>query len=135
MSKNEPGDRELALRKQREEPAASAPLAKPAADEAVTKESGAMRTKKAKKTSGGRTAVKGKTSGKKSDRSPLAVGTFIAAAGEKGVTMDQIVKKFGIEAHPMRAKIHAAKHELGFTVEYDHKAKRYTAKAPQVKAA
>ena len=57
-----------------------------------------------------------------------AVGEFVCRAG--GCTMDELVKKFGVEAHPMRAKIHAAKHQLGFKIEYDHEAKRYAGTAP-----
>lgn len=68
---------------------------------------------------------------KKIDRSPLAVGTFVCRDG--GCTMEQLVKRFGIEAHPMRTKIHAAKHELGFKIEYDRETKRYTGTAPKEK--
>ena len=111
-----------------ERPEASPP-AKQEAEKAEPKES-TVRSKKAKKTPP-RAAVKGKTSAKKSaksERSPQAVGEFVCRAG--GCTMDELVKKFGVEAHPMRAKIHAAKHQLGFKIEYDHEAKRYAGTAP-----
>lgn len=44
-----------------------------------------------------------------------AIGEATCVAA--GVTMADLVKKFGIEAHPMRAKIHYAKHQLGYTIE------------------
>ena len=69
----------------------------------------------------------------KLDRSPLAVGTFIVLGGENGRSMADLEKHFGIEAHPMRSKIHAARHEHGFTIDYDAKAKAYVGVAPKVK--
>jgi hypothetical protein len=68
------------------------------------------------------------------DRSPLAVGTFIVQGGEAGRSMAALEKQFGIKAHPMRSKIHAARHELGFTIDYDPKAKAYVGSAPKVGA-
>lgn len=68
-----------------------------------------------------------------SDRSPLAVGNAIVAGGEKGIAMLDLVKRFGVEAHPMRSKIHDAKHKLGFTIEYDAVEKRYVGSAPKAK--
>ena len=65
------------------------------------------------------------------ERSPLAVGTFMAAAGAAGRTMEAICKKFDMDAHPMRTKIFIARHDLGFQVEYDAKRKVYVAKAPK----
>ncbi len=71
----------------------------------------------------------------KVDRSPLAVGTFIVAGGAGGVTMAKLEEAFGIKAHPMRSKIFAARHELGFTI--DHRKDRdpavYVGKPPKVK--
>jgi hypothetical protein len=64
------------------------------------------------------------------DRSPLTVGTFIVNAGG-GVTMAALEKQFKMDAHPLRSKIHAAKHKLGFTIEYDAKTKLYSGHAPQ----
>lgn len=69
------------------------------------------------------------------DRSPLAVGTFIVAAGTEGRKMVELEKEFGIDAHPMRTKIFVARHEHGFTIEYDTKAKAYVGLAPKVAAA
>lgn len=69
------------------------------------------------------------------DRSPLAVGTFIVAAGPEGRKMVELEKEFGIDAHPMRTKIFVARHEHGFTIEYDTKAKAYVGQAPKVAAA
>ena len=67
------------------------------------------------------------------DRSPLTVGTFITRDG--GCSMAEREKEFKMDAHPLRSKIHAAKHKLGFTIEYDAKEKRYTGQAPRFKAA
>lgn len=69
------------------------------------------------------------------ERSPLAVAEFICAGGAGGVAMADLEKKFGIEAHPMRSKIHAARHELGYAIEFDAKAKRYVGKPPSKAAA
>ena len=132
------GEKEQARREQRVGKATAAekatakhePEAKP---EVAAKKESAVRTKKARtKKAAPRTAVKGKTSAK-SERSPRAVGEFVCRDG--GCTMDELVKRFGVEAHPMRAKIHAAKHQLGFKIEYDYEAKRYSGTAPKQKAA
>lgn len=68
----------------------------------------------------------------KLDRSPLAVGTFIVGGGDNGRTMEALEKHFGIEAHPMRSKIFAARHEHGFTIDYHARAKAYVGTAPVV---
>ena len=67
------------------------------------------------------------------DRSPLTVGTFITRDG--GCSMAELEKEFKMDAHPLRSKIHAAKHKLGFAIEYDAKEKRYTGQAPLKTAA
>ncbi len=67
------------------------------------------------------------------DRRPLTVGAFIVASG--GCTMAELERQFRMDAHPLRSKIHAAKHKLGFAIEYDAKEKRYTGQAPRFKAA
>jgi len=67
------------------------------------------------------------------DRRPLTVGTFITRDG--GCSMAELEKEFKMDAHPLRSKIHAAKHKLGFTIDYDAKEKRYTGQAPRFKAA
>lgn len=67
------------------------------------------------------------------DRSPLAVGTFIARAG--GASMADLEKQFKMDAHPMRAKIHSARHQLGFAINYDAEKGRYFGTEPKHKAA
>jgi hypothetical protein len=107
--------------------------AKPAeqAQPAPEKES-VVRTKKQTKKAAPRAAVNGKTAAAKVDRSPLTVGNFIADA-PLGVLMADLEREFKMDAHPMRSKIHAAKHKLGFTIEYDAQSKRYTGTAPKAK--
>lgn len=160
MSKREPGERERQLqelrrkqmetqekeaskapqKKQKKATAASPPPSQPEPETPAPKKESEVRTP-AKK-SAARAKVKDKTQAKKPagvkkpkterkvDRRPLTIGTFISAAGDKGVTMAQIEKKFDMDAHPLRAKIFTAKHTLGFTITYDHKGKRYTGAAP-----
>jgi hypothetical protein len=67
------------------------------------------------------------------DRSPLAVGTFIAREG--GASMAELEQEFKMAAHPLRAKIFAARHQLKFTITYDAGKSRYFGKAPRRKAA
>lgn len=95
---------------------------------AATKERTKVRTKTEKKASKAkaRTPVKAKTSPAKGERSPLAVGEFIV---KNSPTMDQLSKRFGIDPHPMRSKVFAARHELGFKIE--HKDGRYSGTAPK----
>jgi hypothetical protein len=66
------------------------------------------------------------------DRSPLAVGTFIARKG--GASMAEIEAQFKMDAHPLRAKIHAARHNLGFKIDYDAEKNRYFGAEPKRKA-
>lgn len=73
-------------------------------------------------------AAKKIASAKGVDRSPLTVGTFITRDG--GCSMAELEKKFRMDAHPLRSKIHAAKHKLGFTIGYDAKTKLYSGHAP-----
>jgi len=56
------------------------------------------------------------------------IGDATCVAG--GITMADLVKRFGIEAHPMRAKIHYAKHKLGYVIE--HRDGAYHGTAPKV---
>jgi len=58
------------------------------------------------------------------------IGNATCVAG--GVSMADLVKTFGIEAHPMRAKIHYAKHKLGYAIE--NRDGRYYGTAPKVSA-
>jgi hypothetical protein len=62
-----------------------------------------------------RRALKPTTERSKNRVPGVDVAEFTCVAA--GVTMEMLVKKFGIEAHPMRAKIHYAKHQLGYTIE------------------
>lgn len=57
----------------------------------------------------------------------LEVAAFMARDG--GAAMAELEKEFGIEAHPMRAKIHYVRHKLGWNVET--KDGRYFATAPK----
>jgi hypothetical protein len=43
------------------------------------------------------------------------VAEFVSRPG--GASMEELTKKFGIEAHPMRAKIYNVRHTLGYAVE------------------
>lgn len=104
---------------------------KPKAQPAPKKESDVSKPKK--KATKAKAAKPKKT--KVVDRSPLAVGTFIVAAGAQGVTMAALEKKFDMDGHPLRSKIHAAKHTIGFTIEYDAARKVYTGTAPHAEAA
>jgi hypothetical protein len=65
-------------------------------------------------------------------RSPVTIAEFIVASG--GATMAQLEEKFGIKAHPMRSKLFSARHDFGYAIDYDAKAKRYSASAPQKRA-
>jgi hypothetical protein len=104
------------------------------AEPAPKKESDARKPKK--KNAAARKPAKGKTAPVgKIDRSPLAVGNFIAGGGNAGVAMADLVKEFGIEAHPMRTKIFQARHDLKFKIEFDTETKRYVGSAPKAKAA
>jgi hypothetical protein len=39
-------------------------------------------------------------------------------SGPEGASMAELVEKFGIEAHPMRAKVHYVRHSMpGWSVE------------------
>lgn len=55
------------------------------------------------------------------------VADFICRA--PGASMAELEKKFGIEAHPMRAKIFYAKHKLGYVIE--NKDGRYSGTPPK----
>lgn len=64
------------------------------------------------------------------DRSPATIAAFIVASAEKGVTMAQLEKKFDMDGHPLRSKIHAAKHRLGFQIVFHADRKVYTGNTP-----
>ena len=111
------------------------PPASPAEESGVSKKKPAKKAAPKAKAKPPKIAKSAKkiTSAKGVDRSPLTVGTFITRPG--GCTMAELEKEFKMDAHPLRSKIHAAKHKLGFTIEYDAKEKRYTGQAPRFKAA
>ena len=113
------------------------PPASPAEESGVSKKAKkkpAPKAKaKAKPAAKAAAAPKKVASAKGVDRSPLTVGTFITRDG--GCSMAELEKEFKMDAHPLRSKIHAAKHKLGFTIEYDAKEKRYTGQAPRFKQA
>ena len=114
------------------------PPATPAEESGVSKKAkkkaAAPRAKAKAKPPKAKAAAPKKTAAKPGvDRSPLTVGTFITRPG--GCTMAELEKKFRMDAHPLRSKIHAAKHKLGFAIEYDAKEKRYTGQAPLKTAA
>ena len=94
-----------------------------------------MRTKTQKKTAKAksRVAVKAKTTKAvaRGERSPATVGEYIA---KHKPTMDQLSKHFGMNAHPLRAKMTVARSQ-GFKIDYDTKDKRYSAVAPKAKKA
>lgn len=63
------------------------------------------------------------------DRSPLAVGTFIARDG--GASMAELEQQFQMDAHPLRSKIFSARHGLKFAITYDAAKGRYFGKPPK----
>jgi len=99
----------------------AATAAKAKASEQMT-EANKARTVAPKPTSAVRPAA-GRVSGQ-------AIGEATCRKG--GITMAELVAEFGIEAHPMRAKIHYAKHKLGFTIVSE--GGRYVGTAPKVTA-
>lgn len=152
------GPREQALRDARRESLSKDPVIrqaqldhskaqaakKPKAPASAKPEESPLKTKKKAKAKSAARRTASKTTAPKrarrtldpnKDRSPLAVGTFIVAAGPEGRKMVELEKEFGIAAHPMRTKIFVARHEHGFTIEYDTKAKAYVGQAPKVAAA
>lgn len=87
---------------------------------------------KAKKKAAKKTAPKtSKPKAEKTTVPALEVAAFICREG--GASMPELVEKFGIEAHPMRAKIHYVRHKLGYAVET--KDGRYYATAPKSEVA
>ena len=113
------------------------PPARPAEESGVskkTKKKAAAPKAKAKTKPAAKAAAPKKVAAAKGvDRRPLTVGTFITRPG--GCTMAELEREFKMNAHPLRSKIHAAKHVLGFAIEYDAKEKRYTGQAPLKTAA
>jgi hypothetical protein len=68
---------------------------------------------------------------RKPKRQPVAaqaIADFMARP--EGASMAELVKEFGIEPHPMRAKVFYVKHTLGYAVERVDG--RYHATAPAV---
>lgn len=66
-------------------------------------------------------------------RSPQKIADFMARP--QGASMAELEKEFGIDAHPMRSKIFAARHDLGYTVAHEKREgdteKRYYATPPK----
>lgn len=84
-------------------------------------------TAKEKKTKAPKIEAAKKAKAPKKGVPATEVADFICRAG--GASMAELEKKFGIEAHPMRAKIFYAKHELGYAIE--NADGRYTGTAPK----
>lgn len=78
---------------------------------------------------------KGKPTAAKTTVPAIEIATFMARpvgatpGTPGGASMAELVAEFGIEAHPMRAKIHYVRHKLGWTVEI--KDGRYHATEPK----
>ena len=109
------------------------PPASPAEESGVSKKKPAKKAAPKAKAKPPKIAKSAKkiTSAKGVDRRPLTVGTFITRPG--GCTMAELEKKFRMDAHPLRSKIHAAKHKLGFSIIYDNEKKIYTGTSPAAK--
>lgn len=110
------------------------------AKETIVKKRKAKKTKKRlKAVSTGKAdtfKVEGLAAAKKKAKQPKAAKTGVPAlevaafiCREGGASMPELVKEFGIEAHPMRAKIHYVRHKLGYGVET--KDGRYHGAAPK----
>lgn len=84
-------------------------------------------TAKEKKTKAPKIEAAKKAKAPKKGVPATEVADFICRAG--GASMAELEKKFGIEAHPMRAKIFYAKHELGYAIE--NADGRYTGTPPK----
>jgi len=87
---------------------------------AVKRKPAAKKAKTSKKTSAPKTASN------KKGVPAVDVGAMICREG--GASMAELEAKFGIDSHPMRAKIHYLKHKLGYKIEA--KDGRYTGSAP-----
>lgn len=121
---------EAAIRKERRKPAASPPEQESVmATKKATKKAAQKKASPQKKAPPQKAAARTTAAGL--DRSPRAVGEFICSYGAAGCPMADLVAQFKMEAHPMRSKIFAARHELGFQVEHDAKRKVYVGKPPK----
>ena len=92
------------------------------------KKTAAKRKPAAKKTP---KAAAPKTASGKKGVPATDIAAFICRDG--GASMAELVAEFGIEAHPMRAKIHYVRHKLGYGVET--KDGRYVGTPPKAEAA
>lgn len=70
----------------------------------VSESAANLRAAKAKKPTAAKTTIPA-----------LEVAAFVCRDG--GASMAELEKEFGIDAHPMRAKIHYVRHKLGYGVE------------------
>lgn len=85
------------------------------------------KTKSAKKASTERRKRPARAASQRSGVSGQAVADFMAR--KNGASMEELVKQFKIDAHPMRAKVFFVRHTLGYSVE--HKDGRYFAVPPK----
>lgn len=69
----------------------------------------------AKKAAPKKKAAAKKPAAREGTVSAMEIGDFICRP--EGASMAELVAQFGIEAHPMRAKIHRCRHDLGYTIE------------------
>lgn len=112
-------------------PAAAKPEESDVANKRKIKSKKKVKRAKAKKV---RAAAKAPAR-RKPARSPVSakdVAEFICRDG--GASMAELTEKFGIEAHPMRAKIHYARHELSYAIAEPVDG-RYTGTRPAAPAA
>lgn len=124
-------------------PKTETPPAPPATQETAvkktTKKTAAKRKPTAKKATSAK-APKAAASKARKGKKPVPaidVANYICRPKSKdnplgGASMAELEKRFGIEAHPMRAKIYYVKHELGFDVV--SKEGRYYGAAPKDRA-
>jgi len=109
--------------------AAAKPTAKQK-ESGVKKSSIKKAVKAAKQKPTPKAKIKAKGRGKRAGVPALDVAAFVCR--KEGASMAEMEKKFGIDAHPMRAKIFYIRHELGYKVET--KDGRYFGTEPRFKA-
>jgi hypothetical protein len=111
-----PGSKEAQLKalRERRDPAPARPAAQPKETDVKNKVPKAKRAPK-KRTVPKLAAAAKKTAAPRQTVSAQAVADFVSRPG--GASIEELTKKFGIEAHPMRAKIYNVRHTLGYAVE------------------
>jgi hypothetical protein len=114
-----PGTKEAQLKalRERRDPAPARPAAKREENDVTKKPTKVPKAKRApkKRTVPKLAAAAKKTAAPRQTVSAQAVADFVSRPG--GASMEELTKKFGIEAHPMRAKIYNVRHALGYAVE------------------